>query len=265
MLNMPTSNSETAVQKMPGVALHRQLYLVLREQLLRGHWRAGSALPTEDALCAEFGVSRITVRRALGDLVAEGLLQRRHGLGTFVTDGVGSARPQASLTFLERLRKTTAETIVTVLKVERAAAPADIARQLHSKPDEELLHALRLRSTGPTPVMVTDAWVPSRLAAGVTAAALRKRALYEILLGKGVSFGRVIQEITAKGAEPAFARLLVVPTASPLLVMDRLIHDTDGHPVLYLRAYMSGERSRILMDVAGSDINTLSAGQMVHD
>ena len=67
-----------------GTPLHRQLFLTLRDQVSRGVFAPGSPLPKEETLCENFGVSRITVRRALADLAALGLLEKRHGLGTFV-------------------------------------------------------------------------------------------------------------------------------------------------------------------------------------
>ena len=60
-------------------------YIVVRDNIARGLWTPGTAIPTEEALREEFGVSRVTVRRALTDLAAQGLVERRHGLGTFVS------------------------------------------------------------------------------------------------------------------------------------------------------------------------------------
>lgn len=79
------SNGAARVSADAGVPLHRQLYLVLHDQIGRGALASGEALPTEQSLCDLFGVSRITVRRALADLSDAGLVDRRHGVGSFVT------------------------------------------------------------------------------------------------------------------------------------------------------------------------------------
>ena len=79
-----TMTSATPLPRAPGTALHRQLFLVLRDEITRSVFAATGALPKEEALCERFGVSRITVRRALADLAALGLVERRHGRGTFV-------------------------------------------------------------------------------------------------------------------------------------------------------------------------------------
>ncbi|WP_395345138.1 GntR family transcriptional regulator [Variovorax sp. UC122_21] len=168
-----------------------------------GRFGDTGALPKEEALCERFGVSRITVRRALADLAALGLVERRHGRGTFVRqDRVPVARPNPSLGLIDSLRQTASGTDVQVLLVERAEAPADVAAMLQLAAGEKAVHALRLRSVSGIPVMLSDAWVPAQLGKQVTMASLRKHALYEILLAQGVKFGRVIQEISADISAP---------------------------------------------------------------
>ncbi|HZF84546.1 MAG TPA: GntR family transcriptional regulator, partial [Burkholderiaceae bacterium] len=165
------------VGRTPGTALHRQLFMVLRDEIVRGEYASG-LLPKEEALCERFGVSRITVRRALADLAAQGLVERRHGRGTFVrSDRLPLARARPSLSLIDSLRQAAIDTQVQVLKVEQTEPPLDVAALLQLAPGEKAVHALRLRSIDGTPVMLTDAWVPARLGRQVTAATLRKQAL----------------------------------------------------------------------------------------
>lgn len=255
----------TPLAKTPGLALHRQLYLVVRDQIVRAQWKAGEALPPEEALCRQFGVSRITVRRAFDDLAKEGLVERRHGLGTYVRDGVSRPRPNPSLNFLDGVREAVAGTQVQVLGVHRAQPPADIAEQLQLAGGEKAILARRIRLQHAVPLMITESWIPAHLGGNVSAKTLKKNALYEILLAQGVSFGRVIQEISAQAASPDQAQLLQTTAGAPLLVLTRLIHDEAAQPVQHLRVYMSAERSRVLMEIPGSQINKLAAGQVVHD
>ena len=256
-----------ALARAPGVALHRQLYLVLRDHIKRGVWPAGTALPTEEKLCTEFGVSRITVRRALADLQAQGLVERRHGLGSFVRGDSAAASPAAAptLNFIDTLRIHAETTQVRVIQVLRAVPPPDIAASLQIAAGDVALHAVRLRLIDEVPVMMTDAWVPDRLGRKITAAALKKNALYEVLMAQGVEFGRVVQEITAEAADPRRAMHLGIEVGVPLLKVVRLLHDLDARPVQHLVAVMPPERGRVLMDITGEQVNTLSAGYIVHN
>ncbi|SPC05113.1 Transcriptional regulator, GntR family-like protein [Cupriavidus oxalaticus] len=256
---------DARVPRARGTSLHRQLFMVLRDEILRGSYPSG-LLPKEEALCERFDVSRITVRRALADLAAEGLVESRHGRGTFVReDRLPMARERPSLSLIDSLRQAAIDTNVQVLQVEQVEAPLDVASMLQLVPGEKAVHALRLRSIDDTPVMLTDAWVPTRFGKQVTAASLRKHALYEILLAQGVKFGRVIQEITTQVCDPLNARLMKTEVGMPLLRVVRVIHDQESRPVQYIAVTMTPERSRILMDIPGDAVNTLSAGQFVHD
>jgi GntR family transcriptional regulator len=262
---MTTARADSALHPSSGTSLHRQLFMVLRDEIQRGAYAATGALPKEEALCERFGVSRITVRRALGDLAALGLVERRHGRGTFVRRDLQAPPQSPTLSVIDSLRKTALETDVEVLEVTQTTPPPDLAALLQLAPGEEAVHALRMRSMEGMPVMLTDAWVPARLGKKVSAAALRKHALYEILMAQGVEFGRVVQEISAAPADPMRARLLQTDIGAPLLKMMRLMHDKQAQPVQHLTAWLAAERSRILMDIPGETVNTLSAGQFVHD
>ena len=248
-----------------GTALHRQIFLVLREEIARDLYPTG-ALPNEETLCERFGVSRITVRRALADLAAQGVVERRHGRGTFVVEGPSRARTPPSLNLIDSLRKTAIETVVRVLDVEQALPPPDVARLLQLEPGTQAVHALRLRSNHQgQPAMLTDAWVLSSLGARVTERQLLQKPLYEILMNQGIAFGRVVQEISATVCDPDRARLLETEVGSPLLRMVRLMHDMDERPILHLTIHMASERASILMEIAGAEVNTLASGQVVLD
>jgi GntR family transcriptional regulator len=248
-----------------GTALHRQVFLVLRDEIRRGVFGPAQALPKEEALCARFGVSRITVRRALADLAALGLVERRQGIGNFVHRDLPAQRQRPTLSLVDGLRRTADETVVTVLGVHHGVPPAEVADLLQLPLGESAVRAERLRSIGGRPVMLTDSWLPMALGKRVTAAALRKRPLYEILLGQGIGLGRVVQELSAVVADPARADRLGTDVGSPLLKLVRLLHGQDARPVQYLEVYFSSERSRFLMDIPADQVNTLSAGQIVHD
>jgi GntR family transcriptional regulator len=250
---------------LPGTLLHRQMFLVLRDQIVRGVFAAGGALPKEETLCEQFAVSRITVRRALADLAAQGFVERKHGLGTFVLEGNSQARQNATLSFLDSLRKTADETSVHVLGLTNTMPPADVSTSLLLRAGEKATYVSRLRSANNIPLLLTEAWIPEPLGKSITKAALEKNALYELLMNQGIKFGRVIQEIGAEAANPENASLLHTEPGAPLLRLIRLLHDVEAKPVQYLKIYLLPERSRVLMDIEAQSINTLNSGHVVHD
>lgn len=248
-----------------GTSLHRQIFLLLRDEIARGEYSGSGALPKEEALCERFNVSRATVRRALENLAALGLVERRHGIGTFVRAERALPRIGPSLNLVESLKKVVEETEVEVLSVSQELPSAEISRLLQIDANTEAMHAIRLRRINGTPVMLTDAWLPAGVSKRITAAALRKRGLYEILLAQGICFGRVVQEVGAQSADPVRAAHLEIEVGSPILKLARLLHDIENRPVQYLTVYTASERSRLLMDIDSGSMNSLSSGQFVHD
>ncbi|VTU43075.1 GntR family transcriptional regulator [Variovorax sp. RA8] len=254
----------TGLQRSPGTALHRQLYIVLRDQILRGTFPAGAAIPKEADLEQMFGVSRITVRRAVADLESHGLVRKVPSKGTFVLPRKDGARREATLTLLEALTRQAEDTQVQVLSVETVHAPGDIALLLELEPNGVAHHVVRLRSAGKTPLMVTDAWVLAKWAQDLTPKTLLKNALFEIILSKGVKFGKVVQEFSAILADPQQASLLKTDVGSPLIKVTRLFYDAQDRPAYHLTSVATPERTRLLMEIPASAINTLSAGSYQH-
>lgn len=231
-----------------GVALHRQLFLVLRDEIARGALVPGDPLPSEQSLCDQFGVSRITVRRALADLAEQGLIERRHGVGSFVRQSDSSPVPELR-SYSDQLHRTQFETDVDVVEFGVRAAPAAVADALGVA--GEMLHVLRVRRERRTaePLMVTEAWLPAELSEPVSSASLTEKALYDLLSDAGIVIERMVHELTAEVASPANARLLDVAIGSALIRVNRLAY-AAGRPHHYLSIVLSPSRSRVLVSQA---------------
>lgn len=251
------------VSATAGVPLHRQLYLVLHDEIDRGVIAPGEALPTEQTLCDQFGVSRITVRRALADLAEQGYIERRHGVGSFVCQHDPADAPTGR-SYLQELRQTQFETEVEVVELGTRPPTRVVAETLGRT--GELLHIVRVRRQRRTgePLMVTDAWLPPELAPVLTEAALRRAPLYELLSGGGITMNRVRHEITAEIAGPRNAHLLDMPIGAALLRVNRLVYAADA-PHHYLSALLSPSRSRVLLTQAADEMETGDGLRIAHD
>lgn len=254
-----------ALTRTKGTALHRQIFLVLKDGIAQGTYAPGTALPKEEALVQLFGVARATVRRALADLEAEGLVQRRHGSGTYVTDNLTTGANLSALSFIDELKHTAQSTDVRVVTLETIAPPPGINAFLRIPRPGRVVHAVRVRVASDTPLMITEAWVPADIGKDITTAALKRSPMYALLNAMGVRFGRVVQEISAESADPYRAKLLECDLSTALIRMSRVMHDHTGRPVMYVTAHLTPRYSRILMEVPGDAIDTLSAGHIIHD
>ena len=247
-----------------GTSLHRQVYLVLRDRLLAGVFQPGEQLPPEPALCEQFGVSRITLRRAVSDLEDEGLLERVQGRGTYVR--VQPALPAASQGegYVEDLRHLTNDTTVKVLELGEVPASPRVAERLHVPVGAMVQRSVRVRVRQGQPMVLLTAWVPLPMAANIGRADLMRRSLNELLAERGVRVGRLVQEIGATLADPLQAERLQVEVGSALIVADRLVHDQGGRPVEFVTMLLSPQRSRIVFDTPAELIDQVSSGRLVH-
>lgn len=259
----PGSDRAGSVSAAAGVPLHRQLFLVLHDEIDRGVLAPGDALPTEQTLCDQFGVSRITVRRALADLAEKGYIERRHGVGSFVRQH-GPADVSAGRSYLQGLRQTQFETEVDVVELGTRCPPRAIAETLETS--GELLHIVRLRRQRRTgePLMVTEVWLPQQLAPVLTESALRRAPLYQLLSDAGITLERVRHEITAEIAGPRNAHLLDTAIGAALLRVNRLVYADDA-PHHYLSALLSPSRSRVLLSQTGQEMEIADGLRIAHD
>jgi len=238
---------------------YHQVYLVLREQLREGRFDEG--LPGELALMSQFGVARVTVRRALSQLAQEGLIQRAPGRGTRPTS-VSAQEPglpptalangqQARLTgLLENLVTMGLRTTVKVLSVQRLRAPADVATALQLTAGAAVQKAERVRSTPEGPLSHITTWVPDAISAGFGERELAQKPILVLLEESGVKVGRAEQTISARLADVALAQHLDVAVGSALLAVRRLIYDEDERPVQWLHGLYRPDRYEYQMQLS---------------
>jgi GntR family transcriptional regulator len=256
-------SSPAEVTAGAGVPLHRQLFLVLHDEIARGALAPGDPLPTEQTLCDQFGVSRITVRRALADLADAGLIERRQGVGSFVRGQPPSHRTAGAGSFMDELRQTEFETEVDVIELDVRTMPKTIADQLGR---EHALHVLRLRRERRTsePLMITEAWLPEDLSDTVTADALSRVPLYRLLADAGVELDHVQHEITAEIAGPRNAQLLNTAIGSALMRVNRIAF-AGGEPHHCLSILLSPNRSRVLLTQSAAELEAGDGMSIAHD
>ena len=248
-----------------GVPLHRQLFLVLRDEIARGAIPAGDPLPTEQELCDQFGGSRITVRRALADLADQGYITRRQGVGSFVRQHNATARQFDSRSYMDELRQIHFESNPDVLEFDLTGAPQNISDQVGFTGD--VLHIVRIRRERRTgePLLVTEAWLPATLAETVTAEKLVHAPMYRLFAEAGVTLERVQHEFIAEIAGPRSAQLLDVAIGDAVQRVNRLAFTAGGRPHHYLSILLSPSRSRILLNHSADELEIGDTMAITHD
>jgi GntR family transcriptional regulator len=231
-----------------GGPAHAQIGDQLTDAIASGALAAGDRLPPERELAAELGVSRMTVRQALGALERRGLIARTQGRGggTFV------ARPKLVRdlgTFCglsEQLRRQGIRAGARVLRARRRAASGAAAAALELAVDEPVVEVERLRLADAEPFALERSWFPAHRFAGLLELELAG-SLYELLAEHwDAAPVRAVERLEPVLASEAEARALGVPGGTPLMLVERVAHDVTGRPVEFARDRFRGDRMRVV-------------------
>jgi GntR family transcriptional regulator len=207
-----------AVDRKNPTPLYEQIKTALRDQILAGGLRPGARLPTEAALCEQYSVSRITVVKALNDLMQDGLIERIQGKGSIVLP----ARVLGSLNEVRGFSETAvANGFVphsTILSLDVIEGDAELARLFRLQPADrpKFMRFRRLRLLNDTPAVLLDSTVTEDLGRKMAAQPLEDVSfyrLYELLLGRRIE--RNDASLQPVVADRAVARLLGVARGSP--------------------------------------------------
>jgi GntR family transcriptional regulator len=226
---------------------YHRIYLVLREQLHEGRFADG--LPGELALMQQFGVARVTVRRALEQLAGEGLISREPGRGTrpiALHDRQAGAANDPMRTYLtgllENLVSMGLRTSVKVLDVGTVTASEAVASALGLSPGDPVQKAIRVRSTREGPLSHITTYVPADVARRFGRRELSRKPILLLLEEAGVQVGRAVQTVSARLADAEVAGHLEVAVGSALLAVRRLIYDEQERPVQWLHGLYRPDR-----------------------
>lgn len=231
----------------------KQVYLVLRDRILSGATGFGVKLPTENELAGFHGVSRVTVRRALGELARERLIERRRSAGTRVIYRPSPAPMTADISgVLANLADMGRRTAVKLLSFDYVPAEGAVAQALGVAPDQLLQRAVRVRAVDGVPFSYLTTHVPESVSVTFTRQELAARPLLELLERAGVKAEHARQRISAGLATPDVAEALDIRTGSPLIELVRVVYDQAGRGVEHLHALYRPDRYALEIDLVRS-------------
>lgn len=229
------------------VPKHVQLREIL-ERMAAEELAIDSPIPSERELMTTYGVSRLTVREAIGQLVAEGRLYRVRGKGTFVS--VPRVDAMLELTsFTEDMRRRGHEPATVVLRSVELEPPVAVRRALRLNPSETAFRIERLRIADDVPMALENGWYTASLAPGLLDRDLSD-SLYRILARSyGVVIDAATQTLRSEIADTQTARVLGVAVGAPLLVLERT-STAGGRPAEYITSWYRGDRYQVHIDLA---------------
>lgn len=241
---------KVALDTRSGIPLFHQVAVVLRDQIRSGSHAEGERLPSEAELCDAFGVSRITAKRALDELAAEGLVTRSRGRGTIVSRGAGLVPFVVSVDgWIENISRMGRMTTVKVLEFDYRHPPQAVAKELDLAEEAEVQRSIRVRAHEGTPLSWLETWVPADIGRSYSARDMGALPLLHLLERAGVTVASAQQTITAALAAPHVAQALGVQTGAALLDVRRVVRDGAGRPVEYISILYRPDLYRFAMNL----------------
>ena len=200
-----------------------------RDLITQGELKPGDALPPEIEIGRRFGVSRMTVRQALQDLVNDNVLYRHRGKGTFVREQKIEPNLSRLTSFTEDMRERSVVPSTRLLSQKKGYLPAEAARRWNLPADERMIITRRLRFADGEPICINVSHVPFYLCPGLLREDLEKNSIKTVLASKyGLPLYKAEQTIETAFARAEEARMLRIRPGSPVFLVERVTYLEDG-------------------------------------
>ena len=244
-----------AQEPIKSYAFSIPLYIQIAERLIAqiesGGLSPGEQLPPERDLSEQIGVTRMTLRRALQVLESQGLIVRKHGVGTFIAEPKIDRQMEIVFRFTSGIQNRGLTPGAEIISIEEILAEPVLAKDLGLPVSSPVYSILRLRSINQEPVMLESYKIPVQRFPGLDRYDLEKRSIYEIMeIEYGVPITRARQSFEPVIAIEFEANLLKINIGEALMLEKRLSYDSNNLPVEYGNDRYRGDRFRFVTEAA---------------
>lgn len=221
---------------------YAQVYSALYQWIAQGHYSPGDQLESENRLCAMFGVSRITVRKAMEMLVNEGMVSNAQGKGNFVrSDYVNTALRGHMADRISTARKLARNSRIRDLQIE-CTTSADASIDLKCQADAPLTRVSYVRELNNEPVGFVESWFPDDLPITLNKRTVKRSTMLTILEDQGISLSGIDHLVGATLADAQLAHLLNINAGTPLVRVKMVMLDTIHRAVETVRGFFRADR-----------------------
>lgn len=231
------------------VPMHHQVYLDLRGSLDDGTWQPGDRLPPERELARHYGVSLITVRRALSELAQQGRIERTRGRGTHVLHPRIERDFSEALSFTAEMQRRGLDPETRLIAARSEAASESVAAALDLEAGSPTLYLERLRVAAGEPLLLEQVHLPADRFPGLLASDLEHESLYDLLTHRyGTRIVRAREALEPVLLRTREARLLDQAPRTPALRIEGTAYTADDRPIEFSRTFVRGDRTRYFIE-----------------
>lgn len=244
---------------MVNEVINKPLYVRIQEYIaeliLSGKLSPETKIQSEREFSDDLGVSRMTVRKALTELVNEGLLERRHGSGTYVAKPKMTYETHELVNYIQAMQNRNISTASQLLEFDEIVASRRLAETLHIEIGNPIYRIIILRLANRVPVILERYFFPCARFPDLQEWDLEKSSFIDLLTSiYKNNLGQISQTVEAVSAIDTVARQLRVDEGSPLLMLVKIIYSKDnGEPIVFAQDYLRSDYARIHTNIELKD------------
>ena len=233
----------SAIYRNSPLPRYFQLKEIMRERIRSGEWKPGELIPSERELSEKYGISRMTARQAITELVNEGLFYREQGKGTFVSQHKITQQLIHLTGFTEDIRARGQRPGTKVLSATMHPADEETAEKLRINAGTPIFRLQRLRLADDEPLAIELSQISFKGCEGLLEEDLEHNSLYRLLESKyGIALMEADQELEAGLTGSEEAHLLKISVARPVLFTRRITYTDRNQPIEYAKAVYCGNK-----------------------
>ncbi len=231
------------IDKSSPVPLYFQISEAMSDGIKKKHLPANTRIPPEDQLAQVFGVSKMTMRQALGKLVEDGILIRKKGSGTFISEKKIEREATQLVGFYEDITKKGLTPSSRVIERKLIRNDAKLMDKLNLEKGEEVTKIIRVRLADEIPLAVNYAFIPEKYCPGLLEEDLSEGSLSALVEEKyHLSVAYAVQNLHAAKANRYEASLLQMPVGDPVLAMERTMYNAEKWPLCHFENFFRGDK-----------------------
>ncbi len=244
--------------------LYSRIQEYIAELILSGKLAPESKIQSEREFSEDLGVSRMTMRRAITELVNEGLLERKHGSGTYVAKPKVTYESREMVSYVHAMQQKNIATASQLLEFSEMAASRRLADLLEIEIGNPIYRVDILRFANRIPVILERGFIPCSSCPKLEEWDMEKSSVYDLLTSVyGIKPGRISQTVEAIAATDTVAQQLRVEAGFPLLMLSRIICSKDTEkPVIFSQDFLRSDYARIHTDVQFEELGLPNVEQV---
>lgn len=244
--------------------LYEQLKLIIKNDIFDNIYQPGDRMPSEAELGSRYGVSRITVRRAIYELEQEGFLCRKQGKGTFVVHQKQKTEMDEVVGFTDSMRRMNRRCDRIILSKAMVPADENLAKYLELEQGAPLIYLKRVMCDGGRPLLVDECWYPERLFPGMLEEVTEQVSTYKLVREKyGRHLRRAHKEFNIELANIEVSQYLRCVPGDPLFSVFKIVYDEKDVPLQVSKILVLGSRCTYVLDstISGDSVLHTAVGQ----